>query len=167
MHLLFGLNIDEWISFAFWWITWGLIAWGLIEVIFQSGWTVGSFRCLDRGVSGRTPNVYSKKIRRFRSWNADLCQTNIFIPGRWTESNVQKRKKKCWLWNLSSAHSFDLKRKCRKKWVKEQLTLPVRHVALSTVSRLQLREVNCRSSKSLSWAILSTSTLVFFLVASI
>lgn len=93
MHLLFGLNIDEWISFAFWWITWGLIAWGLIEVIFQSGWTVGSFRCLDRGVSGRTPNVYSKKIRRFRSWNADLCQTNIFIPSRWTESNVQKRKK--------------------------------------------------------------------------
>lgn len=165
MHLLFGLNIDEWISFAFWWITWGLIAWGLIEVTFQSGWTVGSFRCLDRGVSVWTPNVYSKKSggSQLKCW---------FVPSKHfysqsLDGEQRPKEKKNADYGISVLHSLltltesveisEWKSSLHYRW-----DMSLSPLSVVPAEGLQLKEANCRSFKSSSRAILSMSTLVFF-----
>lgn len=161
MHLLFGLNIDEWISFAFWWITWGLIAWGLIEVIFQSGWTVGSFRCLDQGVSGWTPNVCSKKSggSQLKCWS--VPNKHFYYQSLDGEQRPKEKK--------NADYGISVLQLTLRESVEISYWWDMSHSPLSAVSAegLQLKGANCRSSKSLSGAILSMSTLVFFSVAFI
>lgn len=165
MHLLFGLNIDEWISFAFWWSN----AWGLIEVIFQSGWTVSSFSCLDRGSFWLDAKCLQQKIRRF-AVEMLICakQTFLFPVAGWRATSQKKNDDHgisvlhTLLTLRESAEISEWKSSLHYRWDTSLSPLSV-----VSAEGLQLKESNCWGSKSLSRAILSMSTLVFLSLASI